>query len=54
VCLVERLEERRFRVADTSRRDICVQILFRFVMQPHQLLLIPFFKEAEPGTLASL
>jgi len=50
--LVERLEQRRIRVADPGGRDIRVQICFRFVMQPDQLFLVAFFKEAEPGALA--
>src|ERR1035437_2886218 len=52
VRLVERLEERRFPVFDPGSPDVGIQIRLRLVMQPDQLLLISFFKEAEPRALS--
>src|SRR5580700_3853320 len=51
VRLVERLEEERFAVLDSGGSNICVQIRFRFVTQPDQLLLISFLQETKPRAL---
>ena len=47
--LVQRLKQRRSRVAYTCRFEIGVQLLLRFMVQPDKLFLIALFEEAQPG-----